>query len=172
MKRILTVLTLICASLLLASSAAKAQESLGGTKYSLFANFGFGFANNIRMADRLNGSSDYLEGAWGTPAEKKEPIGYAGFDLEPHIFFEKLVLAPSWGYYNVSKGERDLTHPNGTTYHEELDLKMTGLKLSLYYRIGVSETSFVLLGGGLGYYRGTMTEKYGYNGNLESNSST
>jgi hypothetical protein len=147
--------------IILSISGLRAEEKGGGTKYGLMIDLGVGFASNLRLADRLNARSDFYEIAFNGKAEKKEPVLYAGLDIEPRIFFEKLVLAPSFGVYGVSSGTREINSASGK-YSSELNFKVTALRLSLYYKIETGKSSFILLGGGMGLYSGTIEEKESY----------
>lgn len=148
------------------TAASYAEEAPSGTTIGIFLNGGLGFANNLRMADRLNARRDaakILLAGEEDEGQRKEPIGYAGVDLEPRLFLGNLVYAASLGFYNVSTGAREV-RGGGNTYTTELSLQMTAVRGSVYYRVGLSEKSFILLGGGLGYYIGTMEETNTLNG--------
>lgn len=147
------------------TAASYAEEAPSGTTFGIFLNGGLGFANNLRMADRLNWRRDWAKITYlgeEDEGERKEPIGYAGVDLEPRLFLGNLVYAASLGFYNVSTGVREVR--GVSTYRNEISLQMTAVRGSVYYRLGLSEKSFILLGGGLGYYIGTMEDTIIVNG--------
>jgi hypothetical protein len=147
--------------IIISISGLRAEETGGGTKYGILIDLGLGFANNLRLADRLNARSDFYSAALNANAEKKEPVLYAGLDIEPRIFFEKLVLAPSFGFYSVSGGTREINSASGK-YSSELKLNVAALRLSLYYKIDTGKSSYILLGGGMGLYSSTIEEKESY----------
>jgi hypothetical protein len=165
MNRLSVAVYLFIALSLILPSALYAEESSSGTTIGIFLNGGIGFANNIFMADRLNWRSDWAEVTYSgkeDEGERKEPIGYAGVDLEPRLFSGNLVYALSLGFYNVSTGVREVR--GASTYRNEISLQMAAFRGSVYFKIGLSDKSFFLLGGGLGYYIGTMEDKIIING--------
>ncbi len=174
MNRLSVAVYLFVALSLILPSALYAEESSSGTTIGIFLNGGFGFANNLRMADRMNVRRDAAEivvSGEEDEGKRKEPIGYAGVDLEPRIFLGNLVYAASLGFYNVSTGAREVRGVGGT-YKTELSLQMTAVRGSIYYKVGLSDKSFILLGGGLGYYIGTMEEINNLNGVEQSDEDT
>jgi hypothetical protein len=173
-NRLSVAVYLFIALSLILPSALYAEESSSGTTIGIFLNGGLGFANNLRMADRLNARRDaakVLLGGEEDEGKRREPIGYAGLDLEPRLFSGNLVYALSLGFYNVSTGAREVSGVGGT-YKTELSLQMTGFRGSIYYKVGLSDKSFILLGGGLGYYIGTMEEINNLNGVEQSDEDT
>ncbi len=174
MNRLSVAVYLFVALSLILPSALYAEESSSGTTIGIFINGGLGFANNLRMADRMNVHRDAAEivvSGEEDEGKRKEPIGYAGVDLEPRFFLGNLVYAASLGFYNVSTGAREVRGVGGT-YKTELSLQMTAVRGSIYYKVGLSDKSFILLGGGLGYYIGTMEEINNLNGVEQSDEDT
>jgi len=137
------------------------------SKFNIMLNFGGGFANNIRMADYQNMQRDaakILLGGNITVKDDENAIFYGGLEIEPRFFIGNLILAPSFGFFNTTKGVREVSGNLGS-YYNSVDLKVIFLKTSLYYKIG-SKKNFVLLGGGLGFYNGKLDIISGYNDDL------
>ncbi len=137
-----------------------------GRQFGIFTDFGFGFANNIRLSDWMN---QFVEAQEADPSldleedksKRKEPLLYGGIVFEPRFFSGNIVLAPSFGYYDVSQGYREAS--NGTiTYKQTISLSFFALTASVYYKISFDSGNFLLLGGGLGYYGGTLKNEWGY----------
>jgi opacity protein-like surface antigen len=149
MKKLLFLLSLILVS------GASALMAADAPSYGFYATTGFGFANNLRMADYMNARSDAYETALNTHATKKEPMFCYGFDLEARKFMKNIVYGISIGYLSTTKGSREITS-GAVIYNEELTLKAMSLRGSVYYKIDLDSGNRVLLGGGLGYYYGTM----------------
>ncbi len=161
-----TIAVLIVACLAVPARAQSPQP--GG--YGIFANAGFGWANNLRLADWLNAHRDLSTPALGANQvedEEKNNIIYGGLDIEPRYMSGNLVYALALGFYNTTKGERNVTGALGS-YHSEAELKAFALRASMFYRVGLASGNCVLLGGGFGYYRATLDLAYGYNNNLQS----
>jgi opacity protein-like surface antigen len=151
MKKLLILLSLI---LVPGTSALTAADT---PSYGLFLNTQFGSANNLRMSDYMNARSDVFASGANTTATKKEPLFCYGFDLEGRFFSGNIVYGASIGYLSTTKGSREVAAYN---YTEEITLKAMSIRGSVYYRITLESGNRVLLGGGLGYYYGTMENKY------------
>ncbi len=139
-------------------------------RFETVFNFSAGFANNLRLTDWQNINRDTAKLLLGqniNEEEEKNAVIYSGFNLEQRFYAGNLVYAPSISYYITTKGERDLKGSNGT-YYNAVDLKTFSLASSIYYKIGSMRSSFILLGGGLGYYSGTLNIKMGYNNDLNT----
>ncbi|MCU0822554.1 MAG: hypothetical protein MUC95_08800 [Spirochaetes bacterium] len=141
----LRILFIVCI-IFSAVSAVVSQESvqqnepsgasMSDRKLGIFMDFGFGFAN-------------------------KEPLLYGGFDIEARFFSGNIVLAPSFGYYDVSQGYREVSNDT-VTFKQRVSLSFIALKASAYYKISFDGGNFLLLGGGLGYYNGTLKNEWGW----------
>ncbi len=157
--------------LLLLTSGIYADSGSESMNYGLYINAGFGFANNLRMEDWLNNQRNFFgrsqAGANQTEPGEKSSVFYTGFNIEPRIFIGNIVIGPSFGYYSTTTGKRQVTGSNGT-YRASLELNVYSLAATIYYKINLSDVSFLLLGGGLGYYNGALDIKYGMNNNIES----
>ncbi len=161
----------VCAALIVACLAAPARVTgAQADGFGVFANAGFGWANNLRLADWLNANRDLFQAAAGanrTEDEEKNNIIYGGIDIEPRYMSGNIGYALALGFYNTTKGERNVTGSLGT-YHNEAELKAFALRGSVFYRVGLAGGNSVLLGGGFGYYRASLDLAYGLNGNLQS----
>lgn len=130
---------------------------------------GGGFANNLRLADWQNLQYDVAKIFLGgnlQEEEKKEAVLYSGFGLEQRFYMGNLVLAPSIHYYQSTQGERKVSGSSGN-YYNKAELKTISFQSTIYYRIGDIQTNYILLGGGLGYYHGTLELEYGFNDSLQ-----
>ena len=164
MKNLLTILC--AATLVIAAMAPASAQGTGNDGIGIFVNTGFGWANNLRLADWLNGQEIAGKGAVGTNPEVKSDksnIIYGGFDLEPRYFTGNIVYGLSIGYHNTTKGEREVQGGLGV-YTATADLSFFSMRASAYYRVGLSDSSFILLGGGLGYYRASLSLNVEANG--------
>lgn len=178
MKKTAIIAALVFCSMLSAYSL-QAQEP-GGTQYGIFLNTGFGWANNLRLEDWLNTNRDYIQNTYSlyftappVEGDEKGTVLYGGFDIEPRMFLNKLVVGIGLGYHSTTTGERNLSGTNKYTgqplnWHAEIGMKMVSVRGSAYYKVDLSSGSFILLGGGLGYYHGTLSIKRGFNDNIES----
>lgn len=159
-------------------SAVSAEDGSMSTRFGIHVIGGVGFANNVRMADRLNIRRDLAKAFYNgeeNEDKREEPLGYAGIELEPRFFYHNIVCAVSVGYYNVNNGVREVNGsvgPTPVTYRTELDLKFIAYRGTVYYKITLDDDSFVLLGWGIGYYSGTMEESFGLVGSEQSDKDT
>ncbi len=163
------LLMIVCAVALVIGSMVPAGAQGTGDGFGIFGQAGFGFANNLRLADWLNWQNDWI-GKPAVGANMKEETDttnmfYGGLELEPRYFSGNLVYGLSIGFQNTNKGERKVTGNNGT-FQATADLNFFLMKASMYYRVVVSDTSFVLLGGGLGYYRANLELETKFNNTI------
>jgi|GEM_PF-3634337 len=171
------LITFFLASLVLVSGVS-AEDGAMSTRIGIHVIGGVGFANNVRMADRLNIRRDIAKVTYSgeeNEDQREEPLGYAGIELEPRFFYHNIVCAVSVGYYNVNNGVREVNGtvgPTPVTYRAELDLTFTAYRGTVYYKVTLDEDSFVLLGWGIGYYSGTMEESFGLIGSEQSDKDT
>ncbi|KQC14227.1 MAG: hypothetical protein APR63_05920 [Desulfuromonas sp. SDB] len=132
---------------------------------------GGGFANNLRLADWQNLQYDAAKIFLGgnlQEEEKKEAVVYSSIRLEQRFYTGNLVFAPAIAYYQTTRGEREVIGNTGS-YYNQAELKTFSLQSTIYYRIGNIQSNYVLLGGGLGYYQGTLKLEYGFNDSLSRN---
>lgn len=152
------------------------EEPAAEREMGLFVDFGSGFTNNLRLSDWMNSLAEMQEVLLMSEEDEStrgEPLLYGGIDIEARFFSGNIVFGPSFGYYDVMQGHREV-EGDTVTYKHDLSLSFIALKTSVYYRIGFSDGNFLLLGGGLGYYNGTLKNEWGYyssSGNDEVNSS-
>lgn len=161
------LLTILCvAALLIGTMAPVGAQGTGGNGVGIFVNTGFGWANNLRLADWLNAFENEGKKAVGTNPEVKTDTSnliYGGFDLEPRYFLGNIVYGLSIGYHNTTKGKREVQGGLGV-YTATADLSFFSMRASAYYRVGLSDSSYILLGGGLGYYRASLSLSVEANG--------
>jgi hypothetical protein len=154
------VFALLCAaSMVICTMAPAGAQGTGGDGIGIFFNTGFGWAHNIMLADWMNEVRDDNEASVGanrTEENEENSVFYAGFDVEPRFFSGKLAYAVSLGYHNAVNGKRKVTGSAGTVKIES-DISYVSLKGTLFYKIDLSGNNYLLLGGGLGYYRPTLT---------------
>lgn len=157
----------ILALVLLISSLMWAQHQ-SSRYFETVITGGGGFANNLRLADWQNLQYDAAKIFLGgnlQEEEKKEAVLYSGVGLEQRFYTGNLVFAPAIAYYQTTRGEREVTGSSGS-YYNQVELKTFSLQSTIYYRIGDIQSNYVLLGGGLGYYQGTLKLEYGFNDSL------
>ncbi|MFH0977416.1 MAG: hypothetical protein V1874_16680 [Spirochaetota bacterium] len=146
------------------------------SKFSIMADAGFGWSNNLRTEDWLNAYRNLAKANFNPGYQEKEEkstLIYGGFDLEPRYYTGNIVYGVSIGYHKTTTGKRELTGTqiattNPLSYKAEASLSMFSVMSTIYYKINKSDTSFLLLGGGLGYYRATLKLKEGFNTNINS----
>jgi hypothetical protein len=169
MKNLLTILC--AATLLIASMAPASAQGTGSDGFGVFVNTGFGWANNLRMTDWLNAMRDnsklFLGGTNFTEDQEQNTLLYAGFDVEPRYFSGNIGYGLAFGYYNATNGSRNISG-SVNKFHADADLTAIAIRPSVYYRIGLDNNNYLLLGGGFGYYRASLNVTYGFNDNLES----
>lgn len=165
------LLTIFCAATLaIAAMAPTNAQATGNDGVGIFVNTGFGWANNLRTADWLNANRDISKPFLGSNIKEDQEennLLYAGFDLEPRYFSGNLGYGLAFGYYNTTNGSRNISG-SVNRFHADADLTAIAIRPSIYYRVGLDNNNFVLLGGGLGYYRASLKVATGFNNNLES----
>ncbi len=169
-KKILYPFIILIISSLTASAFGQEQENSdsGSTDSNsgigIFFNFGGGFTNNLRLSDWMNRMAYAQEIIIGGEEDKEksdEPLFYGGYDLEARLFSGNIVYGPAFGYYNVSRGYREVVG-NSTTFKQNVSLDFYAFRGTIYYKISYSNRDFLLLGGGFGYYSGTLEHEFGY----------
>ncbi|MBP7585256.1 MAG: hypothetical protein KBA61_14545 [Spirochaetes bacterium] len=157
------LLTIACvAALVIGGMAPAGAQEVAGDGYSINLQMGFGWAHNIMLADWMNDVRDLNQFKAGTnqnEENEENSVLYSGFDIEPRIFSGKLVYALSFGYHNALNGKRKVTGDSGTLKIES-DITYISLKGTVFYKIDFSSGNYLLLGGGLGYYRPTLSITY------------
>ncbi len=156
------LITACAAALVIGGMAPAGAQGETGDGYSINLQMGFGWAHNIMLADWMNRWRDIFEPTVGVNRDEEQEensVLYSGFDIEPRMHSGNLVYSLSVGYHNVLNGKRKVTGNLGTMKIES-DLTYISIKATALYRIALSSGNCFLLGGGLGYYRPTLTLDY------------
>jgi len=141
---------------------------------------GLGWAPNGNMDDSVswygNDRATYYNTTYSTSVFKEENDGAGvayGIDFEPRILFENFAIGVSIGYH-VGGESTSTAKASGYTNEQSLSLKLKSTPYlgTLYYKRNLSGDSFLLIGGGIGYYKSTMVvteEASGFaSGNFEN----
>lgn len=154
---------LFCCLILLGAFPVFSQDAgdnaAGGDNgLALFVNGGFGIAYNVYLEDAQNELVDDWEILPGLPEVKDKSEGawgYTSIGVEPRYFSGNIVYGIPLAYYNVSNSKRVVS--NGiTTYESTFVLDMWSVSCTAYYKINRPDSNYLLLGGGLGLYFGTI----------------
>ncbi len=161
--RFILVTILIAGAFIFNEKEADALESDIG----VFMNSGFGITNNLRLSDYMNSlveapGAETILAREEDEGSRSEPLGYVGFDIKARMFTGNVVYGAEYGYYNVNDGHREIKTPGGNNYKHTIDLTFNAFKLSIHYNIQFDNGDFLLLGGSLGYYSGTLKNEWGY----------
>ena len=118
--------------------SSQEDSSASDMNTGIFLNFGGGFAYNLRLADRMNLLTDVAElllSAQEDEEAKSESLLYGGINVEPRISFGNLVFAPSFGYYDVLQGHREVrgTGASSQTQQDGYEIRRAAIKYKIPY---------------------------------------
>ena len=137
-----------------------------GNGIALFAGAGFGIAYNVYMEDAQNELVDVLEAGGFTEDKDKSSgaWGYGVIGLEPRYTSGNVVYGLPLAFYNLSDSKRVAVN-GGTVVESEMVLSIWSASCMAYYKINRPDSNYLLLGGGLGVYIGTITWNHTVFGN-------
>jgi len=142
-----------------------------------------GGAKNGDMTDMVKDDAKYFELDLGSSGYNKFsdikttkanlPVG---FDLDFRYFFDNIGVGFQIGYY-LDKAEAKVTASDNTsslantTATSTMELWVVPYVGTVFYRLAFSPNSFMLFGGGLGYYKGKITYDLEYTGGIAASDS-
>ncbi len=156
MKKILSA---VCAAALVLT----AGSAFAAPKMQILGSLGIGYSDNSDIKDELMMLADDIEDT--VPLESasvEHSNGNVGFNAEFRYFFNDNVGAGlSFGYYQASSSSLDAVfYDTYLNYYKcNVDVKFTVVPVlaNIYYRANMENNNFLLLGAGLGFYRGRIT---------------
>jgi len=134
------------------------------TNFGIGAIIGLGYAPNSQMNDAVAGYGDAAAAALNavnsTTVFKgtKENAGFAyGFDLDTRLLVDSFGFGCTIGYQGGGTSS-STAEASGYQSKQSLTFYLSSVSYlaTLYYRHIIDETSFLLIGAGPGYYKGTM----------------
>lgn len=162
LKTVSVSVMIFMSACLLFSSAAYADVN-----YGIAGIFGMGYTPNSSMDDAVafygDTASTTLNKLNKTTLFKgsKDKAGLAiGADLEARLFVDEFGIGVSWGYLYGGKSKSS-AEAEGYKYKQTLSLKLDSYAYmaTFYYRYVIDTNGFLLIGGGPGFYKGTMEYK-------------
>lgn len=162
----------VCALLLCLFAAARGAFAENSRNFHIAAQLGFGYASNPDMNDSVSVPGNYIANSvnafaashstqGGFQSHNEKADWNFGFDIEPRFF-----LSESFGFslsagYHAAEASSEITSEHWRD-NAKFRTKLSVIPIlgTLYYRSILSDSSFFLLGAGIGYYRATLERQY------------
>ena len=152
----------LCALILFAAMPLFAQDPAAAaaepeSAFSVFVSTGFGFSYNMYLEDTQNELVDGYEknGFTEDTGNSSASLLYGGFGINPRYETGNIVLSIPVSYYNVMKSRRTVVQ-GASKIISKMDLAIWSVSFIADYKIRQSDSSYLLIGGGAGYYKGSM----------------
>ncbi len=161
-----------CALLLCFFATAGGAFAENSRNFHIAAQLGFGYASNPDMNDSVSVPGNYIANSvnafaashsaqGGFQSHNEKADWNFGFDIEPRFF-----LSESFGFslsagYHAAEASSEITSEHWRD-NAKFRTKLSVIPIlgTLYYRSILSDSSFFLLGAGIGYYRATLERQY------------
>jgi hypothetical protein len=156
----------------ISATALFAQEDGSGeftTSFQILGSMSLGYASNSNLNDVASKSGDddvvyynaypLIKNTFS--AENSTADFTYGFDLDLRYFFGNVGIGAEVGYH-IAEAKSEVTssvYSASTT--TTIGIAVIPVVATLFYRVPMeSSSNFILIGGGLGYYSGTLKYKY------------
>ncbi len=133
------------------------EDSASSSGWEVYASAGFGFSYNVYLEDTQNERADAYEliGYTEVKDDSKGSWLYGSFGLEPRYSTGNIVFGLPVSYYGIMESKRVLVN-GGSTVETVMELKMWSASFAANYKISMDNSNYLLLGGGAGFYSGTI----------------